>query len=289
MAQIDVDFEVFKELTARRASESVTCNDVIRELLGLKNAAATTPKQNGAWVYRGVQFPDGTQLRATYKGKNIHRGDQRWLFAAERSTSDQPFSGRLSHHEKQCQWMGLLGGQTSRRCLLALHEATSLRLGATAEVNSLGLDPDPAMLPCVRPVCLDYSRLNLGHANFTSCLADSGVGRAVCRQASRVAAPLRVHPKVQKLDYVGVGNRGDTSLSGLRWARSRRRPPDWLSISKSPTFRPGHHHRPQPARRQPPRSPPKARMTPATSESAPDHHSAGGRACVPVGMMTALP
>src|SRR5215472_12388741 len=40
--------------------------------------------------------------------------------------------------------MGLLGGQTSGRCLLALHEATSLRLGATAEVNSLGLDPDPA-------------------------------------------------------------------------------------------------------------------------------------------------
>ena len=69
MARIEVDFEVFKELTARRASESVTYNDVIRELLGLKNAAATTPKLNGAWVYRGVQFPDGTQLRATYWGK----------------------------------------------------------------------------------------------------------------------------------------------------------------------------------------------------------------------------
>ena len=70
MAQIDVDFEVFKELTARRASESVTYNDVIRELLGLKHAApTTTPKPNDAWTYKGVQFPDGTQLRATYKGK----------------------------------------------------------------------------------------------------------------------------------------------------------------------------------------------------------------------------
>ena len=77
MAQIDVDFEVFKELTARRASESVTYNDVIRELLGLKHAAptttpkltTTTPKPNGGWTYKGVQFPDGTQLRATYKGK----------------------------------------------------------------------------------------------------------------------------------------------------------------------------------------------------------------------------
>ena len=48
MARIDVDFEVFKELTVRRASESVTYNDVIRELLGFKNAAATTPKPNGA-------------------------------------------------------------------------------------------------------------------------------------------------------------------------------------------------------------------------------------------------
>ena len=77
MAQIDVDFEVFKELTARRASESVTYNDVIRELLGLKHAAptttpkltTTTPKPNGGWTYKGVQFPNGTQFRATYKGK----------------------------------------------------------------------------------------------------------------------------------------------------------------------------------------------------------------------------
>jgi hypothetical protein len=37
VAQIGVDFEVFKELTARRASESVTYNDVIRELLGVAN------------------------------------------------------------------------------------------------------------------------------------------------------------------------------------------------------------------------------------------------------------
>jgi hypothetical protein len=69
VAQIDVDFEVFKELTARRASEGLTY--VIRELLGLKNAALTTiPKPNDAWTYKGVQFPDGTQLRATYKGKH---------------------------------------------------------------------------------------------------------------------------------------------------------------------------------------------------------------------------
>lgn len=35
MMTIDIDFDVFKELTRRRSSEEVTYNDVIRELLGL--------------------------------------------------------------------------------------------------------------------------------------------------------------------------------------------------------------------------------------------------------------
>jgi hypothetical protein len=44
MVALDVDFEVFKALTNRRATESVTYNDVIRELLGLgKNGLAPTP------------------------------------------------------------------------------------------------------------------------------------------------------------------------------------------------------------------------------------------------------
>ena len=37
MATIEVDFEVFKELTVRRESESMTENDVIRLLLGLND------------------------------------------------------------------------------------------------------------------------------------------------------------------------------------------------------------------------------------------------------------
>lgn len=36
MATIEVDFEVYKELTVRRESESMTENDVIRLLLGLR-------------------------------------------------------------------------------------------------------------------------------------------------------------------------------------------------------------------------------------------------------------
>jgi len=34
MAAIEIDFDVFKELTQRRRDESVTYNDVIRALLG---------------------------------------------------------------------------------------------------------------------------------------------------------------------------------------------------------------------------------------------------------------
>jgi hypothetical protein len=74
MHTIDVDFEVFKQLTVRRATEQVTYNDVVRELLGLKPAAAAEAKApNGVsaedWVAKGVRFPAGTEFRANYKGK----------------------------------------------------------------------------------------------------------------------------------------------------------------------------------------------------------------------------
>ncbi len=76
MANIQVDFEVFKELTARRTSESVTENDVIRELLGLnRNISEPIAREEPArtsrfpWVSKGVSFPQDTEFRATYKGQ----------------------------------------------------------------------------------------------------------------------------------------------------------------------------------------------------------------------------
>lgn len=74
MVAIDVDFEVFKELTVRRRSEAMTENEVIREILGLSNQSispkSATPQINGniPWVSKGVVFPHGTEFRATYKG-----------------------------------------------------------------------------------------------------------------------------------------------------------------------------------------------------------------------------
>ena len=74
MHPIDVDFEVYKQLTVRRATEQVTYNDVIRELLGLKKGASTSSASSGTtashdWVSKGVCFPAGTAFRAEYKGK----------------------------------------------------------------------------------------------------------------------------------------------------------------------------------------------------------------------------
>lgn len=72
MATVEIDFEVYKELTARRATEATTYNDVIRDLLGLdaepEVADAQVPGAGGLEM-KGVFLPNGTQLRVTYKGQ----------------------------------------------------------------------------------------------------------------------------------------------------------------------------------------------------------------------------
>lgn len=75
---IEVDFDVFKQLTVRRETEDVSYNDVIRELLGLGQAKTNQNSQTIApsssdWVVKGVRFPSATEFRASYKGQ-IHTG-----------------------------------------------------------------------------------------------------------------------------------------------------------------------------------------------------------------------
>ena len=93
--QIEIDFDVFKALTALRECEGHTYNDVLRSLLSLpkkhgnalnailsnhqlEEAAKALTKSpaaanalsafaDGVW-FNGVFFPNGTKLRATYKG-----------------------------------------------------------------------------------------------------------------------------------------------------------------------------------------------------------------------------
>jgi len=71
---LEIDFEVFKALTARRRSEAMTENEVLRELLGLSKSGrettrATATVDGTALVSKGVAFPHGTEFRATYKGQ----------------------------------------------------------------------------------------------------------------------------------------------------------------------------------------------------------------------------
>lgn len=74
MHTIEVDFDVFKQLTIRRTTEDVSYNDVIRELLGLGQDKAQTSKGEtdispNDWIAKGVRFPTDTEFRATYKGQ----------------------------------------------------------------------------------------------------------------------------------------------------------------------------------------------------------------------------
>lgn len=74
MHTVEVDFDVYKQLTVRRTTEDVSYNDVIRELLGLGHGKANASKEAAGpspegWVAKGVRFPGGTEFRANYKGK----------------------------------------------------------------------------------------------------------------------------------------------------------------------------------------------------------------------------
>ncbi len=74
MHPIEIDFEVFKALTARRENERMTYNDVIRDLLGLNQrsrpeskSAPTAGPQSETWICKGVPFAVGTEFRSRYK------------------------------------------------------------------------------------------------------------------------------------------------------------------------------------------------------------------------------
>jgi hypothetical protein len=101
MQQVDIDFEVFKALTARRRSESHTYNEVIRELLDIDggspvHAAAPIVQAMSSLAnsfpilkegpttgikLRGLFLPNGTLLRATHKGTGFDAKiiDGKWV------------------------------------------------------------------------------------------------------------------------------------------------------------------------------------------------------------------
>lgn len=80
MYNIEIDFDVFKQLTALRDTEATTYNDVIRQLVQLPPITLKSPNETNAnnamsetqnsrsWICDGVIFPNGTEFRAKYKG-----------------------------------------------------------------------------------------------------------------------------------------------------------------------------------------------------------------------------
>jgi hypothetical protein len=73
MNTIQIDFDVFKAITARRKNETISENDILREVFGLppkhaepRASQAINPRD---WITKGVTFPEGTEFRATYKGR----------------------------------------------------------------------------------------------------------------------------------------------------------------------------------------------------------------------------
>ena len=85
MHSIEIDFDVYKKLTNLRETESVTYNQVLRQVLNLPTSqkephfspinleiqfnADNTNKDN--WTTKGVTFPAGTEFRANYQGKIV--------------------------------------------------------------------------------------------------------------------------------------------------------------------------------------------------------------------------
>lgn len=73
MRNIEIDFEVFKALTAKRSSESISENDVLRELLNLPpRKPSVTEMGNGTgkpFITEGVEFPHGTDFRMKYRSQ----------------------------------------------------------------------------------------------------------------------------------------------------------------------------------------------------------------------------
>lgn len=63
-----------RTLTARRPTEDVTENDVLRQLLRLPPRSLTAVQPEVArpddWVTKGVRLQAGTELRAAYKGQS---------------------------------------------------------------------------------------------------------------------------------------------------------------------------------------------------------------------------
>lgn len=131
MTIIDVDFEVFKELTIRRRSEEMTENEVLRQLLGLapspKPSQAITGHGGGQpWVVKGVSFPSGTLFRATHIGRQYSAEVKNGalVYNGKRYKSPSAASGAITKKSSNgwIFWECLLPGATRWKLIKELRQ-----------------------------------------------------------------------------------------------------------------------------------------------------------------------
>lgn len=101
MHTIEVDFDVFKALTARRAAEHVTYNDVIRELLKLEprvgpSLTGEADRWPDDWVVKGVRFAEGTQFRAKHNGRMYQARVEKSALVLDGKHYDSPSAAAVS-------------------------------------------------------------------------------------------------------------------------------------------------------------------------------------------------
>jgi hypothetical protein len=104
MPVIEIDFDVFKALTALRESEAETVGDVVRNKLLKLPAKAPAPAAvngEGAWEVKGVLFPAGTKFRGKYKGEwhPAHVEAGALVLNGQRFTSPSPAAGAITGNQ----------------------------------------------------------------------------------------------------------------------------------------------------------------------------------------------
>ena len=127
MQSVEVDFEVYKQLTVRRATEHVTYNDVIRDLLGLSGKQALkqpSPESISDWITKGVRFPAGTEFRAEYKGRQFKAVVEAGALVLNGKRFESPSSAAMSVTESAVNgwvfWECKLPGQSSWKLIKSL-------------------------------------------------------------------------------------------------------------------------------------------------------------------------
>jgi hypothetical protein len=100
MATIEVDFDVFKALTALRDTEETTYNDVVRKLLCLEPSKKSAKPRPLNAVFGGVSFPEGTLFLAHHRGMDYtaHILGGQWINEdGSISTSPSDAAVRITH------------------------------------------------------------------------------------------------------------------------------------------------------------------------------------------------